>query len=383
MAIERINTTDTWFKWVSKTQELIVRVPEFLDTFEDSANVKYANTNLNIAYDVNVGENVNVRGNFIFVDSVYDDLNVSGNLISDGTLTTANAVVTEITVINTGSIENFQPVDLPVIDITTENLVTNEANVYDLTVTDSIDLTEANVSVVDFIVSENVSSLNVDVLHVGTEANVYQNFQVDQTTTTYNARFTNIQTENLFLQNVNFLNFSVVNDTQNFVENLEVEDIQSANFVANTVNTSVINISQNLNSLNITNELFVGSNINLYENLVVSKDLVVLDYDTNSETIDSLTVNYLTINENVVNQNITTNLYVGQDTFVYGNLNFINGNVTFSNEIDQFDRVDSAVITNLIGASNTKIYNTISNTTAALSVASNISNFLAFTLALG
>jgi hypothetical protein len=383
MPIERISTTDTWFKWVSKTQELIIRVPEFLDTFEDSANVKYANTNLNIAYDVNVGENVNVRGNFIFVDSVYDDLNVSGNLISDGTLTTANAVVTEITVINTGSIGNFQPVDLPVVDVTTENLVSGDANVYNLIVTDSIDLTEANVNVVDFIVSENVSSLNVDVLHVGTEANVYQNLQVNQEITTYNAEFTNVETVNLFLQDVVFTDFFIVNDTQNFVENLQVEDVQSVDFVGNTVNSSLVSVTQNLNTLNVTNDLKVASDLIVYQNLGVDDSLIVFNYNVDSALINSLSVNYLTISENISEENVSTEIHVGNDVFVYGNLEFVSGNASFNNGLNQLDIVNNAVITNMIGTANDEIYNAISNSLSVVTVASNISNFLAFTLALG
>jgi len=105
--------------------------------------------------------------------------------------------------------------------------------------------------------------------------------------------------------------------------------------------------------------------------------------------INELTVNTISIlggsvNGNLISANVTNNLYVGKDTFIYGNLT-ISGNVTLDalgfDDLSVAGSVNStnlntstANITLLTGASNTAIYSTITSA---------IDSSIAFAIALG
>jgi hypothetical protein len=101
--------------------------------------------------------------------------------------------------------------------------------------------------------------------------------------------------------------------------------------------------------------------------------------------INTLQANTLNLTGNANTINVTSNVYVGQDLFVYGNVT-VSGNITLdaigfddlevsgSANIGQILTANTANITNLVGAANTAIYNLINGAD---------NQALAFAIALG
>jgi len=101
--------------------------------------------------------------------------------------------------------------------------------------------------------------------------------------------------------------------------------------------------------------------------------------------INTLQANTLNLTGNANTINVTSNVYVGQDLFVYGNV-IVSGNITLdaigfndlevagSANIGQILIANTANITNLVGAANTAIYNLINGAD---------NQALAFAIALG
>lgn len=173
-----------------------------------------------------------------------------------------------------------------------------------------------------------------------------------------------------------------------------------ANINQLTVNTISIfggSVDGNLSSANITSNLYVGGDSFIYGNLTISGNVTLdsvgfddLDVKGSAIITNDLTVvgqtqlSDLALSGNVATSNVTSNLYVGGDTFLYGNLT-ISGNVTLDSlgfdDLSVAGSVNStnlntstANITLLTGTSNTAIYSTI---TAA------IDSSIAFAIALG
>lgn len=106
--------------------------------------------------------------------------------------------------------------------------------------------------------------------------------------------------------------------------------------------------------------------------------------NVNQLTVNTISILGGSVTGNLNTVNVTSNLYVGQDTYIYGNL-IISGNVTLDSlgfdDLSVAGSVNStnlntstANITLLTGTSNTAIYSTI---TAA------IDSSIAFAIALG
>jgi hypothetical protein len=101
--------------------------------------------------------------------------------------------------------------------------------------------------------------------------------------------------------------------------------------------------------------------------------------------INTLQANTLNLTGNANTINVTSNVYVGKDLFVYGNV-VVSGNITLdaigfddlevsgSANIGQILIANTANITNLVGAANTAIYNLINGAD---------NQALAFAIALG
>ena len=173
-----------------------------------------------------------------------------------------------------------------------------------------------------------------------------------------------------------------------------------ANINQLTVNTISIlggSVNGNLTSANVTSNLYVGGDTFVYGNLTISGNVTLdsvgfddLDVKGSANITNNLTVlgqtnlSNLSLSGNIATSNVTSNLYVGGDTFLHGNLT-ISGNVTLDtlgfDDLSVAGSVNStnlntstANITLLTGTSNTAIYSTI---TAA------IDSSIAFAIALG
>ena len=130
-----------------------------------------------------------------------------------------------------------------------------------------------------------------------------------------------------------------------------------------------LSITNNVSRLNVSTTVDVGTNTKVYGVLNVSKLL--------TSTNLTATGNLYFHNTNVYASNVSI-----VTTQVSGNL-VVSGNATLSNSTTNYGNFETANITLLLGQANTKIYETISNTTAARTVASNISAMTAFAVALG
>ena len=126
-----------------------------------------------------------------------------------------------------------------------------------------------------------------------------------------------------------------------------------------------VNVTNNASAVNI-NTSRAGNNITSLVTDGVAGNLV--------------TVGSLTIGQNVATINTTNNLYVGDDLVVYGNIN-VSGDASLG-DVPSVN-ISSANITILVGDARNQIYETINNSTAAVTVAANISNFIAFAIGLG
>lgn len=105
--------------------------------------------------------------------------------------------------------------------------------------------------------------------------------------------------------------------------------------------------------------------------------------------INQLTVNTISIlggsvNGNLSSVNVTSNLYVGRDTFIYGNLT-ISGNVTLDSlGFDDLSVAGSVNSTNLnTSTANITILTGTSNTAIYSNITSAIDSSIAFAIALG
>lgn len=333
MTIEQISSSNTFIRWVGKTQELAIRVPEFIDSFEGPETV-LPNTNINIAYDVNVGGNVLVTGNFILVDSVYDDLDVAGNIVVDGPVITKNAEFSNVSIVNELSLpSDFTINNISTTDFNAVQLDVNILNAYDLETINTFDISTANLTVENAEVSQNITAVNTSITEIGTDATVYSFLGVDN-----HLVVPNLNVTELTVNNVDLSNLSVASDTT------------------------------------------IPNDLNSVTNLIISGDV-----NSNSETANLVTVQNLSVTGNTNDLDITNNLEVGTDATINGNLT-VTGDFSISSlEISggNYLNIENANITNLIGAANTNIYNTIDASTAAVTVAANIAAFTGFVLALG
>ena len=210
----------------------------------------------------------------------------------------------------------------------------------------------------------NITSVNVtNRLFVGGDTFLYGNLTISGNTT---------------LDAIGFNDLAVAGNA-NIAQTLVV--------VGNTF-ASNVNISGNITRANVTTTLNVGSSIvaplaNIANIDLSSSSLSVPGNLTVTGTTSNITRN-LVVGGNIAVANITSNAYIGGDTFIYGNLT-ITGNTTLDsigfNDLSVAGSINAANlntstgnITNLVGQANTAIYGAIS---AA------IDSSIAFSIALG
>jgi len=107
MAIDYINSANTFQQWLVATQDLITTANNLTDG--GGAYTFYANTNLSVANNVTIGGDLTVTGNIVLDSIGYDDLSVAGNTDITGTLavtgntTLSNLEVTSVSIL-TGNV---------------------------------------------------------------------------------------------------------------------------------------------------------------------------------------------------------------------------------------------------------------------------------------
>ena len=275
MLFENLGLSNTFTQWVATTQKVVPFVNEI--TTQGLANVVYSNTNISISGNVAVGGNTTIAGLFILDEVDFDELDVSGNLKVDGAISAANSQFLNL------------------------NVVSNVATV-------------------------NTTSD----LKIGQNAFLYGD----------------LDTDTLYSSNL----------------------VVGGNFVINNTNVTVANI--------VSSEVLINNNV-VFANNLTFNELTVDVANFNTIATDSLVVT-----QNAGSVNVTNELHVGTDATVYGNLN-VSQDTTLTNFNAQYINIETANVYNLIGDANTQIYNTIQATTAAVSVAANVSEFTAFAVALG
>jgi predicted acyltransferase (DUF342 family) len=193
-------------------------------------------------------------------------------------------------------------------------------------------------------------------------------------------------------------NFTVAGDAT-VTGNLSVGLISSITITtANITNANISTLTANVSRLNLTNQLNVGTNANVYGTLYVAgdaifggnvtldtvgfDDLAVNGSTTIANTLSvtgNTTLSNVSITGNVSAVNVTANLAVGANANIYGTL-YVVGNTTLGSNttittatVTTAD-ITTANITNLVGAANTQIYSLLGGSDATA---------LAFAIALG
>jgi hypothetical protein len=195
------------------------------------------------------------------------------------------------------------------------------------------------------------------------------------------------------------------------INTLTVNTANIANVLVSSSNVSIpldlivgrsANLIGNVASINVTNRLFVGGDSFIYGNLTISGNVTLdavgfddLDVKGSANIANSLNVTGTSFFSNISTANVSSNLYVGGDTFLHGNLT-VSGNVTLDSiGFDDLSvagsvnttnlNASTANITSLVGAANTGIYNTINaaNTAIYNTIATITEESIAFAIALG
>jgi len=179
------------------------------------------------------------------------------------------------------------------------------------------------------------------------------------------------------------------------LDDIEYNDLDvagNANIVKSIISSNGIftnlEVTGNIFSLN-TNTLSVGTNIN------VSSNLTVIDiFSTNNFQVvgdvtgtSNLFVPNLVVSSNIEFLNVTSDLYVGLNTNIYGDIFadltddsniLIDGDLNVGNV-----KVDELIVFSFIGTANTNIYNTIFATNAYTSVQNTLAEFATLSCILG
>jgi hypothetical protein len=159
-------------------------------------------------------------------------------------------------------------------------------------------------------------------------------------------------------------------------------DVKGSANIANSLNVTGTSFFSNISTANVSSNLYVGGDTFLYGNLTISGNVTLdtigfddLSVAGSANIGQSLNVRSTAFFSNIAVANVSSNLYVGGDTFLYGNLS-IQGNTTINAQSVNITNLtaSTANINTLIGPANTAIYNAIS----ALS-----DQAIAFAIALG
>jgi hypothetical protein len=295
MTVQVLSTSNTFLQWVTETQKMLFVVNQFTDGVVHPTN--YSNTNIDIGNDLNVGGDLTVRGLLVLDDTDYNDLNVAGNVTVVGTVDSDLAVFTNLNIL------------------------------------------------------DNVFSVNTTTVNVGTNANL-NTLSVFDTFTTSNIEITGeiIGTPNLFVPN--------------------------------------LIVTKNVETLNVLSDLFVGTEATLNTLSVFDTFTTTIFEITGDITgTPNLSVKNLVVTENVETLNVSSELFVGSDAVINGNLlSFLcceSGlNLTGDLSLD-LAFIDTATVTTLIGTANTNIYNNIFATNAYTSVQNTLAEFASLSCILG
>ena len=188
--------------------------------------------------------------------------------------------------------------------------------------------------------------------------------------------------------NSQFLNLNVVSNVATVNTTSDLKIGQNA-FLYGDLDTDTL-YSSNLvvggdfviNNTNVTVANIVSSEVLINNNVVFSNNLTFNELTVDVANFNTIATDSLVVTQNAGSVNVTNELHVGTDATVYGNLN-VSQDTTLTNFNAQYINIETANVYNLIGDANTQIYNTIQATTAAVSVAANVSEFTAFAVALG
>jgi cytoskeletal protein CcmA (bactofilin family) len=172
--------------------------------------------------------------------------------------------------------------------------------------------------------------------------------------------------------------------TQANINTLTVNTANIANVLVSSSNVSIpldliigrnANLIGNVASVNVTNRLFVGGDSFIYGNLTISGNVTLdsvgfddLDVKGSANIANSLNVTGTSFFSNISTANVSSNLYVGGDTFLYGNLT-ISGNVTLDSVgFDDLEVAGSANIGQSLNVRSTAYFSNI----AVANVSSNL-----------
>jgi hypothetical protein len=349
MTVQVLSTSNTFLQWVTETQKMLFVVNQFTDGVLDSTN--YSNTNIDIGNDLNVGGDLTVRGLLVLDDTDYNDLNVSGNVTVVGTVDSDLAVFSNLNILN-----NVFSVNTTTLNVGTDaNL--NTLSVFDTFTTSSIEITgditgTSNLFVPNLTVTENVETLNVSSeLFVGTEATLNTLSVFDTLTTTI---------------------FEITGDITG-TPNLSTENLV---------------VTENVETFNVSSGLFVGTEATL-NTLSVFDTFIISNIEITGDITGTpnLSVPNLFITENVETFNVSSELFIGSDAVISGNLlSFLcceSGlNLTGDLSLD-LAFIDTATVTTLIGTANTNIYNNIFASNAYTSVQNTLAEFASLSCILG
>lgn len=341
MSIQNISTANTFYQWVVLTQKLVPEVNDKLVNF--TVNPLYSNTNINVAYGLVVGGNVNVGGTFILDQSNIDDLSVSGNLSVGSRITAPTGVFTNLAI------------------------------------------------------SSNLSNVSLNTtVAVKTNSNIYGRINVANVLTSTNLTATG----NLYFHNTNVYASNVIITTTQVNGNLSVFEATQSLSVTNSGSSAYLidKYAGNNPTVNINAGQTIAFNLNVTGhpfNIRVSSGGAA--YNTG---LTHVAPNGTITTGAAAQGQVTGVLYwtvpfdlVGS-TYVYqcsihagmvGNIviNQPRTNATFSNTTTNYGNYETANITTLLNQSNTRIYNAIGNSRFAVETASNVASMTAFVLALG
>lgn len=164
---------------------------------------------------------------------------------------------------------------------------------------------------------------------------------------------------------------------------MAINQLSTANTFQEWLTTTATLVAVANNLTDNTNGGFVANSSIFVEGTNASLNVRTLA-NINQLTVNTISILGGSVNGNLTSANVTNNLYIGGDTFIYGNLS-ISGNVTLDSlGFDDLSVAGSVNSTNLntstanisllTGTANTAIYGTI---TAA------IDSSIAFAIALG
>jgi cytoskeletal protein CcmA (bactofilin family) len=205
---------------------------------------------------------------------------------------------------------------------------------------------------------------------------------------------TNLQiANNLFVGGNVVVTGNVTLDDIGF-NDLIVSGNATVNGTITTANATInqLTVTGNIAQVNVTTSLNVANNTNVYGNLTVSQNATINDLTVNgnfTSSTSNVTVANLFVTQNVERLNVTTELDVGTDMLIFGNLvvfgsttlsGLSSGNVSLTAD---FATINIANVNSLIGQANTEIYTYIDNTLGATANANLAVAFLAYSIIFG